>query len=101
MSLDNVLALAGAAREHPFILAFGLLLSIALMGLAANLIARLLQKHRWIARPAGAFIANADGVAKAATRTDAIEVKHKTPPGWHHGRKTGWHRLGKPPGHQP
>jgi YjbE family integral membrane protein len=49
MSLDNVLALAGAAREHPFVLAFGLLLSIALMGLAANLIARSLQKHRWIA----------------------------------------------------
>jgi YjbE family integral membrane protein len=49
MSLDNVLALAGAAREHPFVLAFGLLLSVALMGLAANLIARLLQKHRWIA----------------------------------------------------
>ena len=49
MSLDNVLAIAGAAREHPFVLAFGLLLSIALMGLAANLIASLLQKHRWIA----------------------------------------------------
>jgi YjbE family integral membrane protein len=49
MSLDNVLAIAGAARDHPFVLAFGLLLSIALMGLAANLIARLLQKHRWIA----------------------------------------------------
>ena len=49
MSLDNVLAIAGAAREHPFILVFGLLLSIALMGVAANLIARLLQKHRWIA----------------------------------------------------
>lgn len=49
MSLDNVLAVAGAAREHPFILAFGLLLSIALMGLAASFIARLLDKHRWIA----------------------------------------------------
>ena len=49
MSLDNVLAIAGAAREHPFILGFGLLLSIALMGVAAGLIARLLQKHRWIA----------------------------------------------------
>jgi predicted tellurium resistance membrane protein TerC len=49
MSLDNVLAIAGAAREHPFILVFGLLLSIALMGIAAGLIARLLQKHRWIA----------------------------------------------------
>jgi YjbE family integral membrane protein len=49
MSLDNVLAIASAAREHPFVLAFGLLLSIALMGVAADLISRLLQKHRWIA----------------------------------------------------
>ena len=49
MSLDNVLAVAGAAREHPFVLVFGLLLSIALMGVAADLIARLLQKHGWIA----------------------------------------------------
>jgi YjbE family integral membrane protein len=49
MSLDNVLAVAGAAREHPMILIFGLALSIALMGLAANFIARQLEKHRWIA----------------------------------------------------
>ncbi len=49
MSLDNVLAVAGAAREHPIILVFGLMLSIALMGLAASFIAKLLQKHRWIA----------------------------------------------------
>ena len=49
MSLDNVLAVAGAAREHPFVLVFGLGLSIALMGVAANYIARLLQSHRWIA----------------------------------------------------
>jgi YjbE family integral membrane protein len=49
MSLDNVLAVAGAAREHPLILVFGLGLSIALMGLAASFIAHLLQKHRWIA----------------------------------------------------
>jgi YjbE family integral membrane protein len=49
MSLDNVLAVAGAAREHPLILVFGLLLSIGLMGIGANLLARLLQKHRWIA----------------------------------------------------
>ena len=49
MSLDNVLAVAGAAREHPMILVFGLALSIALMGFAANFIARLLEKHRWIA----------------------------------------------------
>ena len=49
MSLDNVLAVAGAAREHPLVLVFGLALSIALMGLAASVIARLLQRHRWIA----------------------------------------------------
>ena len=49
MSLDNVLAVAGAAREHPSVLIVGLGLSIALMGIAANLIARLLHKHRWIA----------------------------------------------------
>ena len=49
MSLDNVLAVAGAAREHPMILIFGLALSIALMGLAANFIARILEKHRWVA----------------------------------------------------
>ncbi|HMP63595.1 MAG TPA: YjbE family putative metal transport protein [Phenylobacterium sp.] len=48
MSLDNVLAVAGAAREHPGILVFGLLLSIALMGVAATYIARLLHKYRWI-----------------------------------------------------
>ena len=49
MSLDNVLAVAGAAREHPWVLVFGLVLSIALMGLAASFIARLLQRFRWIA----------------------------------------------------
>jgi len=49
MSLDNVLAVAGAAREHPVILAFGLVLSIALMGMAAAFIAKLLNKHHWIA----------------------------------------------------
>lgn len=49
MSLDNVLAVAGAAREHPYILVFGLILSVALMGVAADLLARVLQKQRWIA----------------------------------------------------
>jgi YjbE family integral membrane protein len=48
MSLDNVLAVAGAAREHPAILVFGLILSIALMGVAAHGIARLLHRYRWI-----------------------------------------------------
>ena len=48
MSLDNVLAVAGAAREHLDVLAIGLLLSVALMGAAAGLIARLLDRFRWI-----------------------------------------------------
>jgi YjbE family integral membrane protein len=48
MSLDNVLAVAGAAREHPTILVFGLLLSIILMGVAASAIANLLHRHQWI-----------------------------------------------------
>jgi YjbE family integral membrane protein len=49
MSLDNVLAVAGAAREHASVLIAGLALSVALMGLAASVIARLLQRYRWIA----------------------------------------------------
>lgn len=49
MSLDNVLAVAGAAHDHPTVLLIGLVLSIALMGLAATFVARLLAKHRWIA----------------------------------------------------
>jgi YjbE family integral membrane protein len=48
MSLDNVLAVAGAAHGKTWILAVGLLLSVALMGVAANLIARMLQRWRWI-----------------------------------------------------
>jgi len=54
-------------------------------------------------QPAGAFVANQNGVAKAATATNAtIEVKRSPhrgrPPGWNHGRKVGWHGRGKPPG---
>lgn len=48
MSLDNVLAVGGAAREHPWVLVFGLALSIALMAFAASWIARLLQRYHWI-----------------------------------------------------
>ncbi|CAN5303726.1 TerC family protein [soil metagenome] len=48
MSLDNVLAVAGAAREHPQVLFFGLALSVTLMGLAASWIAKLLLKWRWV-----------------------------------------------------
>lgn len=49
MSLDNVLAVAGAAREHPGILMIGLVLSVALMGIAANIIAQYIERYRWIA----------------------------------------------------
>jgi YjbE family integral membrane protein len=49
MSLDNVLAVAGAAMNHPTVLVIGLALSIALMGFAASFVARLLHKYRWIA----------------------------------------------------
>jgi len=49
MSLDNVLAVAGAARQHPAMLALGLLVSVGLMGVAANLVAKLLTKFRWLA----------------------------------------------------
>ncbi|MBB5987985.1 TerC family protein [Sphingobium lignivorans] len=49
MSLDNVLAVAGAAREHPGILMIGLVFAVALMGLAANVIAKYIERYRWIA----------------------------------------------------
>jgi YjbE family integral membrane protein len=49
MSLDNVLAIAGAARERPLVLIVGLVLSVAMMGVAASFIARLLQHQPWIA----------------------------------------------------
>ncbi len=48
MSLDNVLAVAGAAREHPIVLIFGLGLSIALMGVAAGFIARYMERYPWL-----------------------------------------------------
>ena len=49
MSLDNVLAVAGAAYGSPWVLATGLVLSVVLMGIAANLLANLLERQRWIA----------------------------------------------------
>ena len=49
MSLDNVLAVAGAAREHPGILVVGLFLSVALMGIASNVIAKYIERYRWLA----------------------------------------------------
>ena len=49
MSLDNVLAVAATARDHPTVLFIGLALSVTLMGVAANFVARLVQRYRWIA----------------------------------------------------
>ena len=49
MSLDNVLAVAGAAKDHYHLLIFGLVLSIALMAVAANLISQWIKKYKWIA----------------------------------------------------
>lgn len=49
MSLDNVLAVAGAARDHPGILIVGLILSVAMMGIAANVLAKYIERYRWIA----------------------------------------------------
>ncbi len=49
MSLDNVLAVAGAAKDHPQMLVFGLVLSVVLMGIAANFIAKYIERYRWIA----------------------------------------------------
>ena len=48
MSLDNVLAVAGAARDHPGILIVGLIVAVALMGIAANVIAKYIERYRWI-----------------------------------------------------
>ena len=49
MSLDNVIAVAAAARDHPTVLVFGLALSVTLMGLAANYVARIVQRYHWVA----------------------------------------------------
>ena len=49
MSLDNVLGVAGAARDHYFLLVFGLVLSIILMATAATLISKWIKKYKWIA----------------------------------------------------
>ncbi len=57
MSLDNVLAVAGAALDHPGMLVFGLVLSIALMACAANMVANLLEKYRWLAYAGLAVVA--------------------------------------------
>ena len=85
MSLDNVLAVAGTARHHIWVLVIGLTLSVALMGVAANLVAGILRKHPWISYLGLALIAMValhmiwDGgheVANAAARAGFFDGPH-------------------------
>jgi YjbE family integral membrane protein len=76
MSLDNVLAVAGAAKDHPYVLIFGLAVSVVLMGVAATLIARLLDRHRWIAWVGLLIILY---VALEMIWTGTTEVAHAVP----------------------
>jgi YjbE family integral membrane protein len=75
MSLDNVLAIAGTARAHFWVLAFGLVLSVALMGVASNYIARLLEHHPWISWVGLAIITF---VAMRMIWDGSTEVIHQT-----------------------
>lgn len=77
MSLDNVLAVAGAAREHPTVLVFGLILSVALMGLAASMVARLLNRYRWLAYVGLAIIVY---VALGMIQHGAMDLFHEAGP---------------------
>jgi YjbE family integral membrane protein len=86
MSLDNVLAVAGAAHDHPWIMVFGLVLSIALMGLAATFIAKLLNKHRWIAYIGLVIVLYValhmiwDGARSVIVRTDNTQAFNRSAP---------------------
>ncbi len=86
MSLDNVLAVAGAAHEHPWIMVFGLILSIALMGVAATFIAKLLTKHRWIGYVGLVIVLYVavhmiwDGARSVIVRTDRMDAFNASAP---------------------
>ncbi len=86
MSLDNVLAVAGAAHDHPWIMVFGLILSIALMGLAATFIARLLNKYRWISYVGLVIVLYVavhmmwDGYRSVVVRTDNVDQHNAAAP---------------------
>ena len=88
MSLDNVLAVAGAAHEHPWIMVFGLVLSIALMGIAATFIAKLLTKHRWIGYVGLVIVLYValhmiwDGARSVIVRTDRMAEFNASAPAW-------------------
>lgn len=88
MSLDNVLAVAGAAHAHPWIMVFGLVLSIALMGVAATFIAKMLTKHRWIAYVGLVIVLYValhmiwDGYRSVVVRTGNLEPYNAAAPGF-------------------
>ena len=88
MSLDNVLAVAGAAHDHPWIMVFGLVLSIALMGVAATYIARILNQHRWIGYVGLVVVLYVavhmiwDGGRSVIVRTDRMEEFNAAAPGF-------------------
>jgi YjbE family integral membrane protein len=88
MSLDNVLAVAGAAHEHPWIMVFGLILSIALMGVAATFIARILTQHRWIGYVGLVIVLYValhmiwDGARSVIVRTDRMDAYNASAPGF-------------------
>jgi len=86
MSLDNVLAVAGAAHAHPWIMVFGLILSIALMGLAASFIARMLNRFRWIGYIGLVIVLYValhmiwDGARSIIVRTDRMDAFNASAP---------------------
>jgi len=88
MSLDNVLAVAGAAHDHPWIMVFGLVLSIALMGVAATFIAKLLTKYRWIGYVGLVVVLYValhmiwDGYRSVVVRTGNVESHNASLPGF-------------------
>ena len=88
MSLDNVLAVAGAAHAHPAIMVFGLLLSIGLMGVAANGLSRVLNRYPWIAYIGIAIVLYValhmiwDGYRTAVIDTHAVAAHNAIVPGW-------------------
>ncbi|QYF85778.1 TerC family protein [Brevundimonas sp. PAMC22021] len=88
MSLDNVLAVAGAAHEHPWIMVFGLVLSIALMGVAATFIAKLLHRYRWIGYIGLVVVLYValhmiwDGARQVVVRTGNLEPFNASAPGF-------------------
>ncbi len=93
MSLDNVLAVAGAARDHWQVMIFGLALSVLLMGVAATLIARLLHKHRWIAYVGLLIIL----YVSLHMMWDGAWQIHDCNPAWFGGTELGGHCRIDPP----